>query len=256
MEAKKVNEYNTKELRSLCQRTAPNPARESKVGLFTRVFSIHLTRMFLHTNIHPNTITVLSVIVFFAGVGMFISSSMVDQLIGVFFVFLSIVVDGSDGEVARFRGQSGPVGGHYVEPVSHDIQYGWSYLIFGILLFLQGASVLFIAVGAIASISKLEFRLLEIRYWNLVHSKMSEDHREIKDIKATYSEKPLSVRLIHWTNRNLFSSAGVLPLLLVAALTGRLDLVLIFWALGYTLFWLALSLKQYLAVHKTFYAKN
>lgn len=248
---KHIGEYSIKELRVLCQGSAPDPARESKVGLFTRIFSIYATKALLHTNIHPNMITIVSVVLFFLGIGTFYFEDIALQLVGVFLIFLSIVVDGCDGEVARFTGKGSPVGSLYVEPVSHDIQYGLSYLLLGIFLVLQGHSFWFVVVGALASISKLLYRLLEMRLWVLKGLHSSEE--DIKQVKEGYAKKPMSIRMVYWINKNFLSSTSVLPVLLIAALTMRLDIILALWAVGYILFWLALFAKQILWILNTYY---
>ncbi|MCI0565907.1 CDP-alcohol phosphatidyltransferase family protein [bacterium] len=245
-----IGTYSTRELRAICQGTAPNPARESLPGLFCRLFSIYFTRFFLYTDIHPNAITAISVSIFFLGIANFFSESLTAHVIGSFLVFLSVVIDGCDGEVARFRKQTGPVGGNYVEPVSHDIQYGVSFFLLGFAVSLQTGWLLPFALGSIAAITKLEYRLLEIRYWFLAYKDAGTE--KIADIKASYDTMPFYKKVIYWINKNVFSSSDFWLVLLIFSLAERLDLMLWLFAIGYALLWLALSAKQYWTIYRNY----
>lgn len=241
------------ELRMLCQATAPNPARESFTGKFSRNFSIYTTALFLRTSISPNQITVVSVVTFFIGTLLFIPGDYFLNIFASLIIFLSIIFDGSDGEVARFRKKHGKsyglAGGVYAEPVSHDIQYGLMFPIIGSALYLQGGSPLFILLGATASIAKLLYRFLETRYWALVHGTVSDEKRE--EMKAAYYIQPLYKKLFFWINKNLFSSTGVFLMIFILSLANRIDLYVWFYALGYSFLTCALFVKQihYISSH-------
>jgi len=241
-----------RELRALCQATAPNPARESYVGLFSRRFSIYVTRALIPTRITPNQITVLSVLVFFLGTAFFIKPDLSYQLIGCALIFFSIILDGCDGEIARYKKNGSIAGTLYVEPVSHDVQYGLMFPLLGFFLYLQGYHFAYIAIGFAASLAKLLFRLLEIRFWGLQHaSVISAD--ELEKLKAAYGQKPLLVRMFYFVNKNFFSSTGVFTLIFIATLLRHIDWYLIIFALAYTGTWLLLFVKQmYMIAHKRY----
>jgi len=84
---------------------------------FDRFFSRYLTWLFLRMELSANQVTVLSLIVgcmggVFYGMGGYISA-----LVGGALVFLFIVLDSTDGEIARIRGQSS-ITGVYLESVT------------------------------------------------------------------------------------------------------------------------------------------
>lgn len=92
-----------KELRIKTQHSHPNWNSQPKGLLFARFFSIYMTRLFLLTSITPNTITIFGI--FFA----VISSYLIIEshlLLASFFIFITILIDFSDGEVSRYRNQS------------------------------------------------------------------------------------------------------------------------------------------------------
>ena len=231
-------------LRTICQATAPNPARESFTGKFSRRFSIYTTWLLLHTNITPNQITFLSVIIFFLGTACFFKLTFWWNLIGSLIIFFSIILDGSDGEVARFRKTAGLAGTNYVEPVSHDIQYGFMFPLLGLALYWHGYPWWYLVLGAVASLTKLQYRFLEIRFWLLQNAKETITDEKIKQIKDTFSLFPWWKKLFYWINKNFFSSTGVFLLIFICTLFGRLDVYVWIFAVAYTVLWGMLFTKQ------------
>ena len=245
---KKISEYTTKELREICQYSAAARARESKVGLFSRIFSIYLTRLFLYTNLTPPQINAISVTTFFIGTTLFIFNDYWLNIIGALIIFLSIILDGCDGEVARFKKIADNIGAQYIEPTGHDIQYGFGFLIIAWGLYLNGFPPYYLMLGALASVTKLLYRLLEKNYWMSIQKDIT--HEEVVAIKKSYDKKSVIMRLFYWANKNFFSSTGVFLVLFIAALVYRVDLFLWFFAIGYTLLWAALFLKQLYQISK------
>jgi phosphatidylglycerophosphate synthase len=249
-ERKKISEYSIVELRVICQATAPDPSSESYVGRFCRIFSIYATKMFLYTKISPNQITILSVLVFFAGIALFFVGTYDYNISACILVWLSIVFDGSDGEVARFRQRKSFVGGVYTEPVSHDIQYGFSFLLMGIAFYLNTGAVYYLVLGALASIFKLEFRFLKMHFAKLIQLIKLNNPGNDKTGEAT---KNLLTIAAGYLNRNLFSSTGFLLTIFFLSLIDRVVWSLWFYAIGYALFWVSLFAKQILIVIKNKY---
>ncbi len=246
-ERKPVKEYTHNELRNICQMTATR-SRESIVGLFSRMFSIQVTKVLLRTKITPNQITVLSVFIYFAGIGLFAFNQYWYNLAGCALIFLSIVFDGCDGEVARFRQSGGKIGGLYVEPVSHDIQYGISFLIIAIFLFQAGTNPWILVVGAIAGITKLLYRLLRQNFWLAIYVKQTEQETIKK--RDSYHKQSTAMKLFNWANKNLFSSTAVFLIFFIASLADRVDLAIWYFAIGYTVLWLLLFAKQIYKINK------
>lgn len=244
---KKIKDYSTKELREICQSTAPDPAHESYVGIFCRIFSIYATRLFLYTKITPNQITILSVLVFFCGISLFFVGNQTYNIFASVLIFLSIIIDGSDGEVARFRKSRSSVGSSYTEPVSHDIQYGFSFALLGLAVYLNTGQVHYLFLGSIASIFKLEYRLLESRFLNLIKSVNSEQAggKEQNEKKNNFS-----MTVAGWVNRNLFSSTGFFLVMLIVSVTNKIGWSLWFYGIGFSIFWLALFFKHILFIKK------
>lgn len=235
-----------KELRAVCQATAPNPARESFVGRFSRIFSVYITRVLVGTNITPNQITVLSVITFFVGIYFFFLGTVLMNIVGALVIFFSIVLDGCDGEVARYKKNGSVAGTLYVEPVSHDIQYGLMFPLLGLALYQNGAPLYFVIIGFAASTFKLWYRLIEARFWVLSNNNVTE--QKIDEIKKEYTQKSLPVRFAYWVNKEIFSSTGVFLMILVLGIFNRIDIYLWIYAVGYGLFFSALFTKHIIKI--------
>lgn len=232
-----------KELRAICQATAPAPGSESLLGLFSRRFSIYGTWVFIKTPVTPNQITVISTLTFFAGIAMFFWSERAMWFAGAGLVFLSIIFDGCDGEKARFIKNTRKSGGAYVEPVSHDIQYGISFFLLGIALWVHTGNPFFIILGSATSIAKLLYRFLEIRFWHAFIAPVMTKEK-IEEQKYAYQKQPLRIRAFYWVNKNVFSSSGWVGPLFIGVLVGRLDLVLWFYGAGYAFFFSVLFARQ------------
>lgn len=246
-EYKTAHGVSIKELRAACQATAPDPERETWVGWFARRFAIYFTKLFLYTPITPNQITVISTAVFFAGIGLYFIDDIAVRVVGALLVFFSVVIDGCDGEVARFRKAGSPVGGGYVEPVSHDIQYGLAFLLLAIALFIHSANPWIIVVGAFAGIVKLSTRLLELRFWKVRNQELSDAPKAKQSAQA---RAPWYRRALSWLKRNIFASAALpLPLLLFT-LFDRVDLFILLFALGFGLAWLYTFAKHVVNITK------
>jgi len=234
-----------RELRVLCQATAPNPAKESVVGKFSRIFSIYFTRLFIPTFITPNHINILVVVVYYLGFFLFFIDSYIANIAGSLIVFFSIILDGCDGELARYRHVKDDVAAAYNEPVSHDIQYGLSFIIFAFALYLNGSPAFVLVLGALAGIAKLEYRLLQIRFSILpIDKHTSESGLTIGKNKKQYLIRSSLKSILSWINKNFLSSTGVFLILFISSLANKTELFLWFFAIGYIAAWVALFIRQ------------
>jgi hypothetical protein len=240
---------NIKELRSLCQSTAPAPGNEAIIGKFSRIFSIYFTALFLRTQITPNQITVLSSIVFFVGLGFFYFADLWLHVLGVFIVFFSVVLDGADGEVARFRKNTRPSGTVYVEPVSHDIQYGLMFIIIAAALWLRSGSALVLFLGSIAGISKLLYRLIEVRYW-FAFQEYNIPKEQLAQLRYEHKGKKWPVRVFYWVNKNVFGSAGLVGPLALFVIIKKVDIFLWIYTIGFLFLFIALFFKHVLRISR------
>jgi phosphatidylglycerophosphate synthase len=111
------------ELRAIAQPPAVMGRRNAEHwagALYLRRMSIYLTRLLIPTGISANDVTGLMVVVGIAGAAVLVWPSWWALLLCALLMQLQILVDCSDGEVARYRGTTSPAGvyldriGHYV----------------------------------------------------------------------------------------------------------------------------------------------
>ena len=153
-------------------------------------------------------------------------------------VVLAYILDASDGELARYRRHQGQtskydLGGVYVEPTSHDTQYGFMLVPMGYGAMIATGSALPLVAAAFATIGKLMFRLLEFRYMAAA--------RHIDEIQgATYGWKQnvqTPTTLTYRLYRNFSTVCGMMPLLLIAILVDRIDIFLYAYAVLFIVLW-------------------
>ena len=233
-----------RELRLRCQSTAAAPERETVNGRrVVRRCSIHVTRLLLKTSLTPNQITVLSVVVFFFGLGFFFFNTFWWDVVGALTVFFNGVLDACDGEVARFRKMKSPIGGAYAEPVSHDIQYGLMFLPLGFAAYARTGLLWILLLAIFASVFKLMTRLLELRYWHLLRP-VALAQAEIAEIRTAYFQKSRGRRFLHWVKRNTFTSSGMVPPLLFVVLIHHIEYYVILYGISFVLLWALVFVRQ------------
>lgn len=245
---KKIGEYSIRELREICQKSAPNPAMETIAGRICRVFSIYTTKLFLYTSFTPNQITIISFFILITSAFTYFGSY-ATTFLGPFLHFVSITVDGNDGEVARFRKLSSKFGASYVEPISHDIQYGLYFFIISLGLFYTGAPVYVLIAGAIASIAKLLYRFLQLRFWYSYYAGTAQESKD-EQFRQYQGHSPL-IRFFYFLNRNLNSNPAFTWPLLLATVFARVDLFIYFYALSFTVLFFTLLFKQMRIIART-----
>jgi len=249
-EERNIKNYSTKELRKICHEPMALLRKDdNKIGLFiTHKFSIYFIRLFLHTKFTPNQITVLSVVVFFVGILFLALADYWMGVIGSLIIFLSLILDACDGGVARFRKQTSRMGGVYTEPISHDVQYGFAFLLISIGLVMHGSPPYYYILGALAGLMKLSTRLLQTRFCDLLRPKEVDDKAE--GMQKELKEKSVFVKVAYRINKTLFNNSGVFVVISVCALVNRVDLCLWFFAIGSSLIWLAMFGKQMYQIRK------
>ncbi|MGH9399996.1 MAG: CDP-alcohol phosphatidyltransferase family protein [Thermoanaerobaculia bacterium] len=77
--------------------------RDGYLGQFDRRLSIAITRRLVRTRVTPNQITAASIAVGLAGAVLIAGVGYTTTLVGVFLAWLSSILDGCDGEVARLK---------------------------------------------------------------------------------------------------------------------------------------------------------
>ena len=229
--------------RERLQKSAALGDREVVTHRFMRFWSIYPTILLAHTRLTPNQVTALSVAVYIAGIALFASVSYKLHLAGVGLVFLSIILDHSDGEIARLKGNPSRAG-EYVEPVSHDIQYSLLFLPITIGLYRSGSGVAIIYIGFLATIFKLIGRLLEARFLGLQEYLGLTSNSAPSAPSHKSRTRELLQRVYFFINRAILDSTGLIIPLLLCAVFRRLDIFIWLFMVSFGIIFLLRFARQ------------
>lgn len=164
--------------------------REAKKDIFAfyvgRPLSYILTIPFLKTKMTPNQISILSIVPLIIGTALVtISSNQFVPLLSWFCFFLWNLLDGVDGNVARFKGITSPMGSVIDAMAGYAAMY-LSFLTMGIiasdysqtLFFTQKA---YLILGSLSGVFVLFPRLIMHKAINTVGNKNSERYKGRKN---------------------------------------------------------------------------
>jgi ceramide glucosyltransferase len=184
----------------------PGPILDGLVDrYFNRRLSPPLTGLFVRFNVHPNSVTVLSIVIGMASCLFFLRGGYLNGVIGALLLQFSALIDCCDGEVARRTGKASEFG-RWLDLLGDNLVH---FLLFLSLSASSPALGVIAAVGIPLSVGAF-----------------------ILAIRTGGAARAAAYRL---GNRD-FSL-----LLLVLALLGRVHLFLLFAAAGVHLFWMTLA---------------
>jgi phosphatidylglycerophosphate synthase len=122
------------ELRAVCQPPAVRSRKNAEhwtAELYLRHVSIYLTRVLVMTPLSANQVTAIMIVIGWSMSAALLIPSWWGPLLAVFLSQLQLYVDCCDGEVARWRGVTGPKGvfldivGHYSTEALFAIAFGY-----------------------------------------------------------------------------------------------------------------------------------
>ena len=211
------------ELRQRTQSNAPEAGRDPIIGHSIRFFSIYFTRVLLKFGVTPFWVTALSVFLFLIGIATFGWNILWLNLVGIVVIYISIVLDGCNGEVARLYKYRPDIGSIYIEPISHDIQYGLMFIPLTIGAYMIHGSKWIILAGFIATIAKLLQRFFISRFDHIILGEMKQTDTEGEVLIPYDPNVSFPHKVYRFLNRNFFSSVGFIIPLLVFLLLGHVE---------------------------------
>lgn len=220
-----------------------------------RLISIYITKLFLILGISANTTSVMGFILFLTAFGFFAWPDPLHRAIGIGIMLVAELFDYVDGELSRAYGNSTKTGG-FLEPFFQDIIYTLIFVVVGSSVYFETQEIIFLYLGMSASFGKILFRLTEMRFQKHMSlfavSKKEEDFLEENPAKKSshksFSMWTLPHRVALLLHHNFLSGMGLIGLLVIAVLVGRLDLFLYFFGLTLVVFWIALSVLRIRAI--------
>ena len=208
------------------QKTRPETRKEHDelTGRALRIIVKPLVKALRYTSITPNHITLVSIIPALASIFFLLPGSYQDTVIGAVLAFLYVLLDATDGQLAREKNLSS-IKGKWLDGI-----LGYIFVPFMMLAVAIGKQdYQTLLVGAVAALSfPIQFTL--IYFFN---SEFGKGRMEL----------PLSPR---WqVLRYAYGLALFFPLLLASALLNRIEWLLWFFAIAGHLFWLLVIALQF-----------
>jgi phosphatidylglycerophosphate synthase len=192
--------------------------RDGFLSRFDRRISIALSRRLARTRVMPNQITAVSIIVGLAGAGLIASDTYAACLLGVFLVWLSAILDGCDGEVARIKLRSSRAGQQFDLFGDHVVNFSvFAGLLWHVRRALPDSLMLSLAFVLVTGVG-----MSALSVWRLFHGSRGEQPQGIER-----------------RFQRLASRDFVYALIPLAAL-GHLDWFVYAAAIGSHLFWIGL----------------
>ncbi len=189
--------------------------------------------LFYKIGMKANSVSFLSILLAFIASFIIVSGSS-DDIVLASFIMLSIaLLDCIDGNIARARGETGP-GGEWIDALSGYIVYALLPVSLGVHLNLNNPYEilpgLWILIGSITSISNLFLRLLHQKFLNSIPNRSSQ--KGLKEQGSMFSRFSSEIGLVGW----------MMPALLIASLTGILEIYLIIYCFLYVISSVAVTL--------------
>lgn len=246
-----------KNLREACRKPGGHETLKEKILLrFLRFFSIYFTWFFLRfRKITADHVTIAGVMIFVMGAACYIWGYYWLNLIGIFLIWLSIIMDFSDGEVARYQRGSSinadpsrlnilQLKGSVLEGWTHDIKYGVLFLF--LALGEYGSfpyPSLLILLGFAASMSQVLSRLTKLRYiHNFFPMKSAEDSYQEMSRKSMFAKQGRLRKLLS----NTFGATCEIAIwLTLFTIIDKVYCVVIFYGIFFSMAYFVLALKQY-----------
>jgi phosphatidylglycerophosphate synthase len=199
----------------------PEPMSEGIMGLVERKGSLYITWLMVQTPITPNQITSLWIVVGIGGACLLATGQYLLSLIGALLYLLVLVLDDVDGEVARYKNTKSLLG-IYLDLIGHNIVKALLFTGMSLGVYWKHPELWVVLLGILASLSLTvadNLRFYHLYLLNLNHLQ-SPKHA----LRSRFYR--LAAKL-----ENLWRSQGLYLMTLIAAITGTLTWLLIFYSI-------------------------
>jgi len=232
-----------KELREICQSTRPSIFGDFLSKIYYKV-SIYFTWVCLVLKMSANQVTILSGAIAILGGFLISHPSVYITLLGGLCFHLFAILDMSDGEVARYRGQGG-VEGHFLDWFMHFITP--TALVMG--LFLGSLDKLdnkfLLCLGLVAIIIPLLSKSIQnagwtVIIWTLLRNKINKDFSLLEINEKEVEKKPESkpFKLVRLILNTPFEERWSSLLIILLPLMDLIITALNFNSIDYKFWWL------------------
>lgn len=206
------------ELRAICQETRDDILYQRNWfdRNVTRRISIYITKPFLKLGFSANQATLIDFLIGLAAAAFLTSANPRDWLTGIALFYLFFVFDCVDGEIARYRKTSSPVGSFLDGGLGILM---WPCVLAGMTFGIRAAleSNAIFAVGFLAACGWLLYSASALFPYPILHSL----GRLPEAIAASEQAAVTEPRLMRW-GRTIFGTRGFIPVMLTVTLVDHL----------------------------------
>ncbi len=219
--------------------------------LVTRSVSRQLTRFFVRTNLTPNQITGLGLVLGLVAAGMFFHGNYFAGVAGAVILLFSAWIDCTDGEVARLKFQESKFGSSF-DIFSDNVVHCAVFFSIGMGLYFSTGNDFYRTLGLLAALgSAVSFAL---SYSQVVHGKSQASEGKAEAVGGSDETESGTIDLVaHLANRDF------IYLIFLLAVAGKLGIFIFVAGIGVNVFAAFLvytKLKPYLMHDESLTSKN
>jgi len=207
-----------------------------------RAVSIYLSVLLARAGATPNGVTVAWIVVGLVGVIGLLADAWAVRVAAALLLELSYLLDFVDGEIARLTDRRSNVGG-LLDLLGHGVLKSSLPLAVGGAAAIQTGQGMFAVAGAVGAVAIVVGDTLRFYAACTANDLSAGDlGHTVAPARPSHDRRVTFWKLVGTAFDLAFESPGLYGLTLVAALTDRLDLLSLFWALGGLLWFLRRTL--------------
>jgi phosphatidylglycerophosphate synthase len=242
------------ELKKICQ--SPEKDKNFYIAPLTRRISIRLTSLLIRTNITANQLSGFSILLGVFGSILFLFGNLLGNIAGSLVLFLFVITDTVDGELARYYrhfGKHASVSlGRFCELMQHMIVMPLFFICLSFGLFNTGNGLITFVFGFGATFSFLLCHIMGFfSSSGLIATDPFDQAEFLKSNKMKESNNRNRIRQIIASRRlqklmyNLLSSSLLPIIVFVSALLGILNLVLFYYSFAFFVLTIVTAFSTY-----------
>jgi phosphatidylserine synthase len=219
------------DLRAVCQ-TPESSQNDSWYGkLFGRRISIYFTKLFLYTPLSGNGITLLWCTIDLIAAYLLLFPNYWNAILASLLLQLAYVLDGTDGEVSRYR-KTSSLKGEYLDRLCHNISYPAIISAITLNVFYQTNLNSYLILGLVAVIFFLLSWLVDLEYCK-IHSKVKYEAR-------TSINQKIENKYVLFIGQAIFKITGIdaiILLILILSIFNLLNYFIILYSIVLPIRW-------------------
>jgi len=224
-----------KELKVICRKRVETEWRDK----FNRSITIYFTKAFLHLGLTPDKVSVIALIVGLLSAAFFAIGSYGYLILAVLMHHLSHVLDGSDGEMARFDKSIRTGKGAFLEIVFFFVQFPLLLLAMGVGVFFNNPLPIPDWIFLIAGLTASYFMFLGglVQPIEFEHLMEKGDFKTLKEyhLKRKNKRKNSKMSRLEIQMRFFFNPGELFNIVFFAVILNLVWLMILFFALWYPL---------------------